>query len=140
MSLVFKADCANIDWQAVAAILARVGMGHYAPERHRIAFENSYAVVFALASEQLVGFGRALSDGAYQAAVYDMAVVPEYQRRGVGRTLLERLLDKINFCNVILYATPGKEPFYIRQGFRRMKSGMALFLKADAMQAKGFTE
>lgn len=140
MSIEYQTDCADVDWQAVAAILAQVGMGHYAAERHRRAFENSFAVVFAHASGRLVAFGRALCDGAYQAAVYDMAVAPAYQRRGIGRAILGRLLEKIGPCNVILYASPGKEPFYGRQGFRRMKTGMARFLAAADKQAQGFTE
>jgi len=30
----------------------------------------------------LAGFGRAISDGVYQAAVYDCAVVEEHQAKG----------------------------------------------------------
>jgi len=39
-----------------------------------------------------------------------------------------------------LYAAPGKERFYEKLGFRRMKTGMALFLNRERMQMKGFTE
>ena len=41
-------------------------------------------------------------------------------------------------CHVILYASPGKEPFYEKSHFRRLKTGMALFVNAERMQEKGF--
>jgi predicted N-acetyltransferase YhbS len=87
-----------------------------------------------------VGFGRAISDDAYQAAVYDMAVVPEYQRQGIGTTIMKHILTRVRHCNVILYAGVGKEPFYEKIGLRRMKTGMALFKESAAMQQKGFTD
>ena len=89
---------------------------------------------------KLVGFGRAISDGAYQAAVYDCAVVEKYQGLGLGKRVMREILSKIPDCNVILYASPGKEGFYETQGFRRMKTGMARFINRDLMHIKGFTE
>jgi len=87
-----------------------------------------------------VGFGRAISDDAYQAAVYDMAVAPEYQGEGIGSSIMEHILNRLQHCNIILYSAVGKEPFYEKMGLRRMKTGMALFKKASEMQEKGFTD
>lgn len=42
---------------------------------------------------RLVGFVRCLSDGAFAALVVDACVHPEYQRRGIGRNLMKRLLS-----------------------------------------------
>ncbi|OIO01977.1 MAG: GNAT family N-acetyltransferase [Desulfovibrionaceae bacterium CG1_02_65_16] len=138
--LELQEDCAGVDWREVAATLERVGMAHYAPEVHRRAFEASHTTVFVYEAGRLAGFGRALSDGAYQAAIYDVAVQPEFQGRGVGRRIIDAIMARLPGCNVILYASPGKEGFYGKLGFRRMKTGMALFVKAGAMAAKGFTE
>lgn len=140
MALEVKLDCSGIDWQAVADTLKRVGMGFHAPEVHARAFAASRATVFILDEGRLVGFGRALSDGEYQAAVYDCAVLPEYQGRGIGALIMENILDGVAGCNVILYASPGKEGFYRKQGFSGMKTGMAKFVREDAMRDKGFTD
>lgn len=105
-------DCSGVDWQAVSETLRSAGMAYYEPDRHRQAFENSYVTVFIYCGNQLIGFGRAISDGAYQAAIYDVAVVPELQKKGVGTTIIENILAKLSQCNVILYASPGKEGFY----------------------------
>nr|WP_319584962.1 GNAT family N-acetyltransferase [uncultured Pseudodesulfovibrio sp.] len=135
-----KKDCANVDWRAVADILKEVGMAHHSPEMHAKAFKASYTRVFIYDEDKLIGFGRAISDGAYQAAVYDCAVLPEYQGHKLGTRIMDALLKDVGECNVILYAAPGKEGFYQKQGFSRMKTGMARFTSPDAMRDKGFTE
>jgi len=140
MLLVKKNDCAKVDWGFVAATLERVGMAHFEPDMHRRAFLASHTTVFVYSGAEVAGFGRAISDGVYQAAVYDVAVLPQYQGQGVGRLIMQSILDELPGMNVILYASPGKEDFYRKLGFRLMKTGMAVFTKAQAMAAKGFTE
>lgn len=140
MELEIKLDCANVNWQFVSETLKRVGMAYGEPAEHKKAFENSRVTVFIYQSGQLIGFGRAISDGVFQAAIYDVAVVPEYQARGIGKIIIRTIMDKLAHCNFILYAAPGKEGFYQTLGFRKMKTGMALFLKAPHMQERGFTE
>ena len=140
MDVELKFGNSGTDWAKVAETLKRVGMAHRLPEEHRKAFEASYTSVFAYSNGQLVGFGRAISDGAYQAAVYEMAVVPEFQKQGIGARILKAILDRLPDCNVILYASPGKEDFYRKLGFRLMKTGMARFQRPDAMAQIGFTE
>ena len=131
-------DMRSVNWDMVTDILKTVGMAHYTSTIHQRAFENSSTVVFAFDHEQLVGFGRAISDGAYQAAIYDLAVLPAYQGKGIGKVLLQHLVAQNPGCNFILYASPGKELFYEKSNFKRLKTGMALFMNADRMQEKGF--
>lgn len=138
MDLDIRLTCAEVDWQAVSDTLQRVDMAHYSPEAHQQAFEASHTTVFVRHGGQLIGFGRAISDGVYQAAVYDVAVVPEYQRQGIGRTILQHILRNLPNCNVILYAAPGKEHFYRTLGFHPLQTGMALFQHPKRMQEKGF--
>jgi GNAT superfamily N-acetyltransferase len=140
MNLHVTFECSGINWIIVSRTLKRVGMAYYEPEVHRKAFENSHTAVFVHDGDELVGFGRAISDDAYQAAVYDMAVAPEYQGQGIGTTIMKHMLNRLPHCNVILYAAIGKEPFYEKMGLRRMKTGMALFKKSAAMRERGFTD
>lgn len=135
-----KYHCSEADWPTVSEMLKRVGMAHYEPEVHRKAFEASHTTVFVYREDRLIGFGRAISDGVYQAAIYDVAVLPECQGEGIGTLIIKSLLARLGQCNVILYASPGKEAFYRALGFRGMKTGMALFKKSEAMAEKGFTE
>ena len=140
MDFRIQYDCLNRDWNYVSETLERVGMAYFEGEIHKKAFENSYAVVFVFDDDTLVGFGRAISDGVYQAAIYDIAVLPEYQGKGIGRIVIDNITKNLPQCNFILYASPGKEVFYEKMSFKKMKTGMALFLNQKNMQEKGFTE
>ncbi len=140
MDMDMRFDCADVDWRIVSETLKRVGMAFHEPDVHKRAFENSYATVFVYYDGQLIGFGRAISDGAYQAAVYDVAVLPEFQKQGIGKEIMENITRLLPQCNFILYAAPGKEDFYRKLGWRKMKTGMALFLNAEHMTKKGLTE
>lgn len=140
MNLRLQTETENIDWNIVSGILKKVGMKYYSGEIHKRAFTKSYTTVFAFDDSVLVGFGRAISDGEYQGAIYDVAVDPAYQGKGIGRMIIRKIIEKTPGCNFILYASPGKEKFYEMLGFRRMKTGMALFTDKDQMKLKGFTE
>lgn len=140
MNLRIQLDTTNIDWNLVVDILQKAGMANRTAEIHQRAFNNSHTVVFVFDADNLVGFGRAISDGEYQAAIYDVAVLPSYQGRGIGKTIVRSIVGNIPNCSFILYAAPGKEKFYEKEGFRKMKTGMALFVDAEKMKDKGFIE
>ena len=140
MNLKFQNDCVNINWELIPEILKTVGMAFHSAEVHRKTFTASASVLFVYDEEQLVGFGRAISDGFIQSAIYDVAVLPEYQGQGIGRQIIERIVASLPGCNFILYAAPGKEGFYGKLQFRKMKTAMALFVNREIMTTKGFTE
>lgn len=140
MEVTIRNDCVGVNWQTVAEILKSVGMAHHKPERHRQAFEASHTTVFMYHGDRLISFGRAISDGVYQAAVYDCAVVEEFQGKGLGRLIIAEIVAQLPGCNLILYASPGKEGFYEKFGFRKMKTGMAKFIQSESMSERGFTE
>ncbi len=115
-------------------------MAHYSPEKHKKAFAASYCTVFLYDQDKMVGFGRAISDGSYQTAIYDCAVVKAYQGKGLGKKIVQEIILHLQGCNIILYASPGQEGFYGKLGFRKMKTGMAYFINRESMSEKGFTE
>lgn len=136
----FQYDITDINWELVPEILKTVGMSFHDAKIHRKAFSVSAAVVFVYDNQQLIGFGRAISDGLIQAAIYDVAVLPSYQGLGIGKQIIQKIVDSLQGCNFILYASPGKELFYEKLKFRKMKTGMALFVNSEIMSARGFTE
>jgi len=138
MKLEIITDCYEVNWKTVADSLKIVGMAYHEPEVHRKAFKASHTTIFIYENSVLLGFGRALSDGEYQGAIYDVAVLPEAQGKGVGKIIIQTIQNKLPNCNLILYATPGMEAFYKKLGFGFMKTGMATFTNPQAM--KRFTE
>ncbi len=140
MEIEIKYELPDSGWEIVSQTLKEVGMAYYEPHVHKEAFENSYTSIFVYYGGRLIGFGRAISDGVYQAAIYDVAIIPEFQKRGIGTTIINNIVSNLPSCNFILYTMPGKEDFYRKLGFRKMKTGMAIFMNAENMKLRGFTE
>ena len=138
MNIKIQTNCLNINWYEVRNILKTVGMSYVDSDIHKKSFENSYTVVFVFDNENLIGFGRAISDGVRQSAIYDVATLPEYQGKGIGGLIIETIIKNTPTCNFILYASPGKDGFYESLGFRRLKTGMGLFIDMEGMKSKNF--
>lgn len=140
--ITYKTTKDNINWQEVSDVLRRSGLSDHTPEEQETIFTNSYAVVFVYDKDQIVGVGRALSDGVCQAAVYNIALEEEYQGSGIGRKLIALLLDQVKGQNVILYTHPRTVALYEKMGFRRSKTAMCIFCGPEDtrtwMEQEGF--
>ena len=130
----------GVDWDEAAELVERAPLGTRDPRDLRAAFEASAHVCFVYGEGRLLGLGRALSDGVWQGGIYDVCVLPEAQGAGVGRAVVSALLSRMEGLTVILFASPGKEPFYERQGFRRMKTGMGRFARYEERREQGYVE
>lgn len=139
-NLVICNDCKDREWDRVAELMSYFGLSNAAPEIHRQAFESSYAVTFIYDDGTLIGFGRALSDGVSQAAIYNIAVDERYHSKGLGRLIINNLLTFIGHCNVVLYTHPKTVDFYRRLGFKSMKTGLALYRNEPLLKEMGFIE
>lgn len=138
MDFKYIDNCKDIDWERVRNLLKTVGMSFVDADRHKLSFENSYSVLFVYDGDEIVGMGRLISDGVRQSAAYDMAIDPHYQRKGLGKTIMQKLMATTPGCTFILYASPGKEDFYRSLGFKKMKTGMILFTEPDRMTNSPF--
>ena len=72
-----------------------VGWSNYTdyPERLEQAFQNSLYTVAAYDNDCLVGLLRAVGDGVSVLFIQDLLVLPNYQRQGIGRKLLQTTLE-----------------------------------------------
>lgn len=138
MSVEIRTTKENISWESVAGLLSYFGLSQLDTDTQRQVFLNSYAVAFAYDGERLIGCGRALSDGICQAAIYNIAVNEEYQGQGVGRMIIESLLEQVKGCTVTLYTHPRSVALYEKFGFRRLKTGLTKF--ADPNHALSYLE
>ena len=80
---------------------------------------GSQAVISAWQGSRLVGFGRATSDGVFRAVLWDVVVACEYQGRGLGRRIVEALLQEPALQGVerVYLMTTNSAGFYEQVGF-----------------------
>lgn len=125
-------------WPRLSAIFGEVGWGRRPHEEIRAAFERSTFSKFAFEGDEIVGFGRTVDDGRYYGLIVDLVVAPDFQGQGIGSRLLAELRDCLasyEFCT--LTAAPGKDGFYVGQGWKRQSS--ALIWPKDAEQESKHT-
>jgi ribosomal protein S18 acetylase RimI-like enzyme len=140
VGIELRFDCDGLDCREAAELIERAPLGSRDPEKLRVAFENSDLVCLAFDGKRLVATARALTDGAYQAAIYDVCVLPEYQGKGIGSRVVRALLDRLPPVTAILYASPGREPFYEGLGFRKMRTAMGRFADYEGRRTAGYVE
>ncbi len=132
------ADLSRVDWDEARVVFERAPLGLREPDVLRRSFEASGLVRLAWHRGRLVGLLRGVTDGICQAALYDFCLLPEYQGTGLGGRMLASIMTECVGMTVVLFATPGKEGFYAREGFEVLLTGMARFADPQRMRALGF--
>jgi GNAT superfamily N-acetyltransferase len=90
------------------------------PVRLTRALKRSHSVVTAWVQGSLVGLGNAVLDGSLVVYYPHLLVLPEFQRRGIGRQLMKRLMNRYRgFHQHILVAEAKAVSFYRKCGFKR---------------------
>ena len=121
-----------VDWGELSELYRKAPLGDKSPMDLQTVFSNSRFKCFVYANEDLIGVGRALADGLDCAYIADVAVHPEFQGKGLGTAIIEKLVSLSNgHKKIILYANPGTEGFYQTIGFHRMKTAMAIWRNQD---------
>ena len=121
-------DQKSIDWNELSRLYQLAPLGDKKPDELKLAFTNSRYKCFVLDAGALVAAGRALADGIDCSYLCDVAVHPDYQGRGIGKAIIVKLKElSAGHRKIILYTNPGKEGFYRKLGFLRMRTAMAIF-------------
>ncbi|MEI7368280.1 GNAT family N-acetyltransferase [Pectobacterium sp. 1950-15] len=133
MSIRIETSTNNIPWQQVADLLAFYELSDDNAATQETIFKNSFSVIFLFDGGQLIGVGRTLSDGVCQAAIYNIALDERYHGQGLGKQIIQALVETVAQCNIILYTHPQTVSLYEHVGFRRMKTGMAKY-REDSLE------
>jgi ribosomal protein S18 acetylase RimI-like enzyme len=129
MDIKIHSDFANADLDEMKAIYASVGWTKHTNEIIKKVFEASNVIALVTVNGRIIGFGRAMTDGVFNAAIYDVVVHRDFQGQGIAKTIMEFLLDKLsNVSCVHLISTTGNEELYRKLGLKKLKTGMARYL------------
>ena len=123
MSVSYR-DTHDIDIEQLAVLFASVGWQARAADRARLRQQvvGAMFVVSAWDGDKLAGFARAISDGATNAYISTVAVLPTHQRQGIGQELIRRLTSGRKGLLFVLHADAGVTEFYLKCGFERAEN------------------
>ncbi|KAH9550367.1 hypothetical protein CY35_10G068200 [Sphagnum magellanicum] len=102
--LTYSSNFSDIDPVQLSELWVKTLKVSRDPRKILKAFHHSFVFVVVLAqvendisgstsSTKIIGVGRAVSDGAFIATICDVAVDPEYQKRGIGRRIVKQLVQ-----------------------------------------------
>ena len=85
---------------------------------------NSDVIVSLWVRDEIVGFGRALTDGIYRGVLWDIVIDQNYQGKGFGKLIVKSLLSskKIKNTKKLYLMTTNKKLFYSQLDFKEVSS------------------
>jgi len=117
----------NITPAAVLELYQSVGWSKYTekPDKLMKSLANSTYLLTCRDGDQLIGLIRSLTDDGAVNYIQDILVKQDYHRRGIGRELLNRCLQKFDHVRTHILLTDDEEKqrlFYESIGFRNTKN------------------
>jgi spermidine synthase len=97
---------------------------------HRIV-AGSHCFVLAWKGNEIIGMGRAISDGISDAYIQDVTVLPQYQGQGVGTGIVREILKQLRADGlqwIGLIAGGHSHPFYRKMGFEEMPAATPMIM------------
>jgi GNAT superfamily N-acetyltransferase len=120
----YREDLANVNWDQMKSRVAEDNFDNgRTPRQLRLSFENSFATCIAYADGGIIGTARVLSDGVCNAYLIDVWTYTPHRRRGVARTMIEKLLERLEGQHVYLFTDDVVE-FYKKVGFIERPTGL----------------
>ena len=92
------------------------------PDMVRAAHENSLLIIGAYESGHLIGFIRAVGDGASIVLIQDIIVSPMHRRRGIGSRLMSAMMERyagVYQMELMTDDRPDTAAFYESLGFKK---------------------
>jgi N-acetylglutamate synthase-like GNAT family acetyltransferase len=118
----------DVDLDQLATLFNSVGWQARAVDRARLRQQlvGAMFVVSAWKRGTLVGFARAISDGATNAYISTVAVLPACQGQGIGRELMHRLTSGRQGIQFVLHARAAVKEFYLKCGFEHAEDKLRI--------------
>ena len=102
--------------------------GHF-PEKLVISMRNFETVFSAWDGDELVGMVCAMDDGIMNAYVHYLLVRPEYQLKGIGKALLQKIKDHYkDYMRIVVVAYDAEMKFYEYCGFEKADDASPMFI------------
>lgn len=100
------------------------------PERVQQVIDGSHCFVAAFSGDEVVGFGRALSDRTGDAYIHDVTVKESFRKNGIGSRIITMLISRLKedgITWVALIAENDSHTFYEKIEFHAMENAKPMF-------------
>ena len=90
---------------------------------------GSHLFIIAVAEDEIVGMGRAISDRISDAYIQDVTVKQTYRGKGIGTAIINELIKRLRADGIDwigLIAEKNSHGFYTRLGFHKMPNSVPL--------------
>jgi ribosomal protein S18 acetylase RimI-like enzyme len=128
---IFFSTDRDIDLYDLEELCDAVGWSRRPLRKVKKAIQHSFLVVSMWEQKgkrrRMIGFSRATSDHAFNATIWDVVVHPDYQGKGLGKTLMKQVIKKLrgeDISNITLFADPQVVDFYRGLGFMSDPEGI----------------
>lgn len=89
-------------------------------ERIQKMYDNSNLIITAWDNEQLVGVSRSITDWVWSCYLADLAIHPDYKKRGIGKKLVQLTKAKLGEESMILLlSVPTAMEYYPKIGMKK---------------------
>jgi ribosomal protein S18 acetylase RimI-like enzyme len=117
----YKAICIGVGWEEF--------MNFEVAEK---ALNNSLYSVVITVNEEAVAMGRIVGDGHIYFYIQDIAVLPEHQKQGLGKMIMEHLMQYLHEkapekAFIGLFAAEGTLDFYQKHGLNQYEGLTGIF-------------
>lgn len=136
MNIIYKVE-SSLEPSEFIDVLKRSTLGERRPiddfERIKKMCENANLIITARLDGKLIGIARSITDFVYCTYLSDLAVDKEYQKKGIGKKLIEETKNQAPLANLILLSAPAAVDYYPKIG---MKKHNHCFILSDIKELK----
>lgn len=92
------------------------------------ALKNDQFSICVMNDQNIIGMGRVIGDGAIYFYIQDVIVVPEFQKFGIGKLIMNQIEDYLaknapHNAFIGLMAASGVQTFYEKFGYKKRPDG-----------------
>ena len=122
MDITYKIEN-QLDPKEFVEVLRRSTLAERRPvddlERMKKMCENADLIVTARLDGKLIGIARSVTDFVYCTYLSDLAVDEKYQRKGIGKKLIEETKKLTPQAKLILLSAPAAVEYYPKIGMKK---------------------
>ena len=116
--IMYRTD-KKVDYEKLKILFNEVGWNDKTEDINRLKtmVKNSQIVVTAWDEEIMVGFSRCTTDYVFNGQINNVVVDSKYRRKGIGKVLINKIVDSSKQVTYMLRGSSRNEEFYRILGF-----------------------